>query len=346
MHGGINVFAFLGNAYRCSLPWDRLQREPRGSLDTKTVEEYRNFLGTLQDKGIDVMLVLQYFANPRWLAEKGGWTIEELADIFEDYAKKVVALFGDLVTLWNTINEPTVYVTSAYIAGIFPPYKKDPRLVIPVIRNLRHGHELAYDAVKNSRPEQQVGISNNTMYFEAINKYCEPLVRLADWFYLNYMLNQFTLVDYTGLSYYGRVSIMPLPVMEIFSPGKLDTIGHEHDKMYEIYPEGLGAILKHFNHKYPGKPIIITENGFFTDDDNKRIEWIKRHLTELHAYIKNGILVKGYFYWSTFNNWELSNGLNYPFGFVDVNPQTMERTIKESGKFYSEIAKNNYLDVN
>ncbi len=336
------LISFLGNAYRGGLAWDRLQREPKGQLDTKTVEEYRTFLGTLKDNGVHVMLVLHHFANPRWFANKGGWLSEESSDIFGDYAAKVANEFHDIVGSWNTINEPTVYSTSAYMFGLFPPYEKNPLKTLRVVRNMSSAHLAAYDKIK-AKSDGMIGISNNTMFFDGVGVLGKAIANAARSFYLDFIPSKFEQVDFVGISYYGIVPCIPLPTMEILSPGKLDKRGYLHDKMYGIYPVGLKTIISYFSEKYPGKPIIITENGFCTDDDNERKLWLNLYLVQLHEAIQEGLPIKGYFHWSTFDNWELAWGLKYRFGLVDINPETKERTIKSSGKFYSQIAKTNSL---
>src|SRR5690606_8653880 len=58
----------------------------------------------------------------------------------------------------------------------------------------------------------------------------------------------------------------------------------------EFYPEGLEAVIRYV-HKHVNKPIIVTENGVATDQDERRIVFIDRALQGIHACISEGIPV-------------------------------------------------------
>ncbi len=338
------IIASLGNAYRFSPDWSKLQREPKGELETKVIDGYRNFMGTLKDRGIHLMFVLHHFANPDWFVNVGSWTAEESAELFRDYSKKVASAFGDLVDSWNTINEPGLYIDYGYLSGNFPPYKK-ARLIsaLKVLNNMSTAHNLAYDEIKE-KYDRPVGISNDTMNFHAESLLGKILARTADWTKLDYVPDKFKKVDFVGLSYYGRIPFRPGPITEVNTPGIFDELGRPHDNIWEYYPEGLRDMLIRFEKKYR-KPIIITENGCCTDDDDQRIQSIKDHLKAAHDAIKSGVNLKGYFHWSTFDNFELHLGLSYRFGLVGVDSKTLERKPKGSALFYEIIAKNNFLEI-
>ena len=65
------------------------------------------------------------------------------------------------------------------------------------------------------------------------------------------------------------------------------------------------------------KPIIISENGFCNVDfisldgkvhDPQRIDYVNRYLAELEKISKE-VPIKGYLYWSLFDNFEWASGL-------------------------------------
>jgi beta-glucosidase len=47
--------------------------------------------------------------------------------------------------------------------------------------------------------------------------------------------------------------------------------------------------------------------------------------------------VRGYFAWSLLDNLEWSLGYSKRFGLVHVNFETLERTPKDSARFYAEV---------
>ncbi len=114
----------------------------------------------------------------------------------------------------------------------------------------------------------------------------------------------------------------------------------------QVVPKALYYGPKFLYERYR-KPIIISENGFCNNDvvslDNKvhdpeRIDYIRRYLLELERVSKE-VPVKGYYYWSLFDNFEWHNGLKKRFGLVYINYQTGERIKKDSFYVFKRIIK-------
>ena len=57
--------------------------------------------------------------------------------------------------------------------------------------------------------------------------------------------------------------------------------------------------------------------------------------------IDAGSPVKGYYQWSLLDNFEWALGYEKRFGIVHVDFTTQKRTIKDSGRWYTEIVKSN-----
>jgi beta-glucosidase len=108
---------------------------------------------------------------------------------------------------------------------------------------------------------------------------------------------------------------------------------------WEIYPEGLYKMSMDFA-KYR-LPILITENGICTNDDNDRIDFIKVHLKAVARAIKDGAPIFGYLYWSLLDNFEWCHGFEPRFGLIGVDFTSQRRTIKPSARIYAEIIRNN-----
>src|SRR5699024_5754961 len=112
-----------------------------------------------------------------------------------------------------------------------------------------------------------------------------------------------------------------------------------NDLGWEIYPDGLYDVCKSTYEKYP-LPIYITENGICDHADTKRPQFIYDHLAAVNSLITDGIPVQRYYHWSLIDNFEWDLGLTPRFGLIHINYDTLERTIRPSGRFYGEIAKN------
>jgi beta-glucosidase len=61
----------------------------------------------------------------------------------------------------------------------------------------------------------------------------------------------------------------------------------------------------------------------------------------VQAAIAQGADVRGYFAWSLMDNMEWSLGYSKRFGLVHVNFETLERTPKDSAKFYADVIASN-----
>jgi beta-glucosidase len=157
-------------------------------------------------------------------------------------------------------------------------------------------------------------------------------------------------IDFLGINYYTRkverydAEVLPLRVKAV---PQLDTM--ETQTNWEVYPEALTKILLWTKERYGNLPTYITENGAaFYDpphtidgkiEDPLRIEYYRQHLRAAHEAMKKGVDLRGYFAWSLLDNYEWSHGYSKRFGLVHVDYSTQARTIKSSGRYYSDVIK-------
>ena len=92
-----------------------------------------------------------------------------------------------------------------------------------------------------------------------------------------------------------------------------------------------------------GKPVYITENGLAAADDVRRQRYIPDVLENVRLAIADGVDVRGYFHWTSMDNFEWARGYSAKFGLIAVDRKTLERTIKPSGRLYGRIAAANAL---
>ena len=114
---------------------------------------------------------------------------------------------------------------------------------------------------------------------------------------------------------------------------------------YHLTPEILYWGPRFLFERY-GLPIVVTENGIDLNDwihldgrvhDPQRIEYLARHLKELGRAIDNGVAAKGYFVWTTMDNFECTVGYRPRMGLIHVDFATQRRTLKDSAYWYKEI---------
>ncbi|MEJ7799290.1 MAG: GH1 family beta-glucosidase [Ilumatobacter sp.] len=120
------------------------------------------------------------------------------------------------------------------------------------------------------------------------------------------------------------------------------------DMGWPITPDGLTELLVRLDRDYPNlPPLYITENGCAYDDgvidgrcaDPRRIEYLDLHLRAVRDAIDEGIDVRGYFQWSLLDNFEWALGYDKRFGLVHVDFDTLERTPKDSARWYADVIR-------
>lgn len=339
------IIASLAPYYRMSLMWSKLQRKPYGDFDAPTVSEYKAFIQDLRSRGVKIMMVLHHFTNPLWFSNNGNWTKQENIALWLDFAKKVVDTFGDDVELWNTFNEPNVYASNGWVMGNFPPFRTSLPAAFTAIKNMGLAHNMAYDYIKSKYPRTQVGISHNTVKFVAENILGWLPAKISDWWFMDHCLKHFTdKLDFFGMSYYAKISHDPFPITYIDTPEKIERLGKPHDGMWEYDPNGMKESIERYWNQFR-KPIIITESGVCTDDDKVRVLAIKDYTGIVHSCIEKGIDIRGYFFWSTFDNFEWNIGPSYRFGLYECDIETKERRKRPSADFYANLTKTNTLSL-
>jgi beta-glucosidase len=147
-------------------------------------------------------------------------------------------------------------------------------------------------------------------------------------------------LDFLGINYYTRIwaSTTQPPVPAPCALGVTD-MG------WEIYPEGLTELLTGIHARYPGlPPIYLMENGMASADvladgrvaDDRRIDYMRRHLEAIARAREAGVDIRGFFYWSLLDNYEWDSGYDKRFGLVHVDYATQQRTLKDSALWYRD----------
>ena len=185
-----------------------------------------------------------------------------------------------------------------------------------------------------------------------------------------------TPIDFIGIDYYCRSVVADDPdgsgvgggAEEIGAAGplgdgmarmlKVRVVPHEGPETgigWPITPDGLGNCLRWLRDRYDNPPIIITEIGAaFPDqvaedgsiDDPDRIAYYRDHLVAAHEAIADGVDLRGCFIWSLIDTYEFNLGYDARFGLIRVDYETLERTIKASGRWWGQVAAANELPTN
>jgi beta-glucosidase len=155
-------------------------------------------------------------------------------------------------------------------------------------------------------------------------------------------------VDFVGINVY-----MPshYVLADDAPPGyRLVPFSPSHPRMaapwHRIGPEALYWAPRHVAALWGVKEVYLTENGCAAADgvtadgnvyDTDRVMFLRNYLMHLQRATSEGVPVRGYFLWSTFDNFEWANGYALRFGLIHIDYATQRRTPKLSASFYRDV---------
>ena len=337
--------------HRMSVEWSRVEPE-EGQFDKSTIKHYGEMLDNLHEHHVQTMLTLNHFIIPNWVELQGGYLNHTFfIEKYRRYVRKIVEALGDKVDYWLPINEPNV-VPSGYYIGFFPPFKSGLRYFIQAYRLMLDMHASSYHIIKEYHPKSPVGVAFNWAYMRPFREK-NIWDRLGAWFN-----NRGSNEVFFDAVKQGRLTF-PIGLGGKFQPMKnsLDFIGLNYycchfckgftvhdtrpghpvtDRGRAIWPEGMYRALKHLDENF-NLPIIITENGVATTDEDFRIKHMAAHLAQVHRAMQENVPVKGYMHWSLTDNWEWTWGFKMRFGLIHIDYDSQKRTIKKSGKWYADV---------
>ena len=163
-------------------------------------------------------------------------------------------------------------------------------------------------------------------------------------------------MDYVGLNYYSPARVAADPhdaggwkvVPRSPLAPRTDMPG------WEVFAPALRTLLLQYHRRY-GLPIYVTENGMSTAADApgpdgrvrdpRRLDFLMRHLAEIRRAMDQGADVRGYFHWSTMDNFEWAFGYTQRFGLVHVDYATQKRTPKDSALWYRDFIQSRSFEA-
>ncbi len=363
------------NAARLSIEWGRVEPRP-GEFDRAAIERYRAILGAHVDAGLRPMVTLHHFALPEWMAERGGLLSPDLPLQMARFAVEIVGALGDLCREWITINEPNVLAANAYLLGLWPPAKRDPRAAALAHHRLLEAHVTVYRALHDAdvRGDLALGVAYHLRVTQPLDR-ARRADRIASRLFARVFNDAFASAvcsgdmlghvdrllgslgafrpaeakgtqEFVGIIYYSRdlVTFDPRRVGELFIPRHVGPGAETSDLGWEIYPEGLEMVIEQWSRRSGGLPVYVTENGVADAHDALRPRFIVRHLARVARAIDRGFDVRGYYHWSLLDNFEWAEGYEPRFGLAAVDFGTQKRKIRGSGRVYARIAEARAID--
>lgn len=368
----LDLIAKLGvNAYRFSTSWPRVQPTGSGAWNEKGLDFYERMVDGLLERGIAPYLTLNHWDLPEALQAKGGWANRDTVQHFVDYALGMHARLGDRVASIATHNEPWVMSVLGHETGIFAPGIKHRATAMQVAHHLMLSHGMALRALRDAGCKASLGIVLNLSPIEPatnsaadqakarledgrlVRWYMDPLFKGA---YPADVLEHLqadspvvqpgdmdiiqTPMDFLGINYYSRT------VASAGEPWNVHQSGLEVTDMdWEVYPQGLTALLLRLHQDYAVPAMFITENGGAFKDpvingqvhDADRTRYLQTHIEAVHHAMAQGVNMGGYMVWSLMDNFEWASGYAKRFGIVHVDYATQQRTLKDSARWYQSF---------
>ncbi|NLC96524.1 MAG: glycoside hydrolase family 1 protein [Erysipelotrichaceae bacterium] len=333
------------NSYRLSIEWSRIEPN-EGEFNIDETNYYINLLKRLKEENISVVLTLHHFSHPVWFEKKKAFKTMDNIDAWERFLNYIVPKIEEYVDYWIVINELNLAFKfdSAERVNMLQYHAKGYHL-IKKYSNKPVSSSLSYSIKEplrgqNDYPDKvfadYIDFVENEFFIHAI-KTGEIVMPFMDAVVMPELKDT---CDFWSLNTYVRHLINSRKKDYMFDQYQATKFKAIDIPFFteEITPEIMFKMLMRFN----DRPIMITENGIAVKDDRIREIYIASMLKAMGQAIDYGVNVIGYMHFSLIDNWEW--GINEPiFGLASFDPETFERTLKPSGYFYGDIAKENAL---
>ncbi len=343
------LLAQLGhNAHRLSVEWSRLEPEP-GRFDDVAFDHYANVLDAVLANGMTPFVTTYHFTLPLWFAGKGGWLADDAVDRYATFVGEVGRRLGaERLPFVCTVNEPQIIPLEGYLLGVFPPGHEDFDEFRAVNAALAGAHRAAVCALRDVPGDIRTGTCLQLIAFEPADPDDEGDRELTAMMrremtdvHLDDLRAGGDVGDWVGVQYYTRARLDSRRQPPMATPPE-----HVETTLmgWEVFPEGLRRALD--DAATVGLPLYITENGIATADDTQRIRYLDSHLRVVADAVRDGVDVRGYMYWSAFDNFEWAQGYRPTFGMVAIDrDDDLSRRPLPSARAFQRVIETGRIDV-
>jgi beta-glucosidase len=324
-------------AYRFSLEWSRIEPLP-GKFSRAELGHYRRMIETARELGLEPIVTIHHFTHPLWFDDRGAWLWDGAVDAFVQYVEQACTILHDVRWI-ITINEPNVLAIThggQRQVAMGNPYPQNALPDQEIGDALIAAHRAAAPVVRRLT-DAKVGwtVANQALTATSGNeeKFAEVQYLIEDK-YLEVSRDD----DFVGVQSY---TSQPVDADGIVPHPPAD----DNTLMGWAYrPDALGIAVRHTHDVLGGDvPILVTENGIATDDDERRIAYTTTALRDLAAAIADGADVRGYLHWSLLDNFEWGHW-GPTFGLVAVDRESFERRPKPSLDWLGTVARRNAVE--
>ncbi|MGA0566849.1 glycoside hydrolase family 1 protein [Rathayibacter sp. KR2-224] len=359
----IDLLADAGlTSYRFGIEWARIEPIP-GRFSNAELAHYRRMIEACLERGLTPVVTLQHFTTPLWFAQAGGWMAPDAGDAFVRFVTKACSILGGVEWV-ATMNEPNMQAAiitamrrmqaqqgdrwqSPTVDAVgdsnvsdqdreqrarneFLAYA-DPAIGA-VLVDIHHGARDAVRANSDAKVGWTIAAGALTAAPGGEKKLEEIRYGKEDLFWEGARDD-----DWVGVQCYTSQQVDEHGLVP--HPQRPDNtlVGTA------FRPDSLGMAVRHAAEVTGGVPILVTENGIATADDEQRIRYTHEALRGLHDAMADGIDVRGYLHWSLLDNFEWGHW-EPTFGLVAVDRETFVRSPKPSLNWLGAVATRNALN--
>lgn len=327
------------NAYRFSIEWARIEPAP-GKFSRAMINHYREMVTYAQQIGLTPIITLHHFTNPLWFRLDGAWTSASATQRFASYIRAIAPILDAGVKHVVTFNEPNIAAVMQTVllgqgdleTGLGGGL---PRGHEPTALGLARAHHEARDLLHRNHPGIQVGWSIANQCVQHVDG-GQDLAEEYRHHHEDWYLQQAKEDDFVGVQSYTRTIFGPEGIIAPDPAVPLTQMG------WEFYPQAVGEAVRNASRVSGGVPIVVTENGVATADDDERIRYTASALASIHTAMAEGSDVRGYLHWSALDNYEWGRW-EPTFGLIAVDRETFTRHPKPSGAWLGSIARTKRL---
>ena len=342
------------NAYRFSVEWARIEPEEK-VVDQSALDHYDRMVDGCLDRGITPLITLSHFVCPHWFGAKAGWFNPDAPSLFADECLRVLKVLGDRVAMAVTFNEPnlprilstgalSIQTVEAQRQCLEAASRKAgveryrvgnvviPEEVEQLELGFRRAHACAVEAIRSQCPNLPVGLSLAVIDESYVSEKGKALAQARRDACYRPCIQAVQGNDFIGVQNYERETMGDQGPLA--APEGVDT----SESGAPVCADSLVNAVVYIR-ELTGLPVLVTEHGVCTADDQVRSRFISSSLPPLVDLARDGFPLLGYFHWSLLDNFEWISGYDMHYGLcsVDRSGGTYDRTPKGSAQTYRKL---------
>jgi beta-glucosidase len=212
--------------FRFSIAWSRVLPEGTGRVNQAGIDHYNKVIDYCLQQGVTPWLTIYHWDLPQALENKGGWTNREIVNWFSEFTTICANAFGDRVSNWMIMNEPSVFTGAGYFLGIHAPGRKGLKNFLPAIHHAVLCITAGAKIVREILPKAFIGTTFSCSHIEPYTTKPRDIAAAKR---VDTLLNRMFIEPILGLGY----PMDDLPVLKslskYFYPGDEDRLSFDFD---------------------------------------------------------------------------------------------------------------------